>query len=54
MLTGRRTAAIVAETPMVLLAMFEQSFRRLCAQHREFVDAVRGQGQNRFTRPTTV
>ena len=54
MLTGRRTAAIVAETPMVLLAMFEQSFRRLCSQHREFVDAVRGQGQNRFTRPATV
>jgi CRP/FNR family transcriptional regulator, cyclic AMP receptor protein len=54
MLTGRRTAAIVAETPMVLLAMFEQSFRRLCAQHQEFVKAVRGEGRDRFTRAATV
>ena len=54
MLTGRRTAAIVAETPMVLLAMFEQSFRNLCAQHQEFVTAVRGESRDRFTRPATV
>ena len=54
MLTGRRTAAIIAETPMGLLAMFEQNFRRMCAQHREFVDAVRGQGRDRFTRPANV
>jgi len=54
LLTGRRTAAIVAETPMVLLAMFEQSFREMCAQHQEFVKAVRSEGRDRFTRPATV
>jgi CRP/FNR family cyclic AMP-dependent transcriptional regulator len=54
MLTGRRTAAIVAETPMVLLAMFEQTFREMCAQHREFVKAVRSESRDRFTRPATV
>ena len=29
LLTGRRTAAIVAETPVRMLALFDQTFRRL-------------------------
>jgi CRP/FNR family transcriptional regulator, cyclic AMP receptor protein len=51
LLTGRRTAAIVADTQMRLLALFDQSFRRLCRDHPEFADLVRGQTEGRFTRP---
>jgi CRP/FNR family transcriptional regulator, cyclic AMP receptor protein len=36
LLTGRRTAAIVAETPTRLLALLDQSFRRLRIEHPEF------------------
>jgi CRP/FNR family transcriptional regulator, cyclic AMP receptor protein len=52
LVTGRRTAAIVADTPMRLLALFDQSFRRLCREHAEFADLVRGESQ-RFTRAAT-
>ena len=54
LLTGRRTAAIVAETPMRLLALFEQRFRRLSREHPEFGDVVHGQSSGRFTRPATA
>jgi CRP-like cAMP-binding protein len=54
LVTGRRTAAIVAETHMVLLAMFDQSFRRLERQVPEFAALVRAQILGRFTRPATV
>jgi CRP/FNR family transcriptional regulator, cyclic AMP receptor protein len=54
MLTGRRTAAIVAETPMQLLALFEQAFRRLSREHPELAEAVHAQSSGRFTRPPTV
>jgi CRP-like cAMP-binding protein len=54
LLTGRRTATIVAETPMVLLAMFDQAFRRLTKEFPEFADAVHTQSRGRFTRPTAV
>ena len=54
LLTGRRTAAIVAETPMNLLAMFEQTFRALCREHPELADVVRRQSRGRFTRPAAV
>jgi CRP-like cAMP-binding protein len=54
LLTGRRTAAIVAETPMVLLAMFDQSFLRLSREYPEFADAIHSQSRGRFTRPATV
>lgn len=54
LLTGRRTAAIVAETPMVLLVMFDQTFRRLCKEHRQFGDLVHSQSRSRFTRPAAV
>jgi len=54
LLTGRRTAAIVAETPMLLLALFDQSVRRLSNQHPEFAELLRSQSRRRFTRPATV
>jgi CRP/FNR family cyclic AMP-dependent transcriptional regulator len=54
LLTGRRTAAIVAETPLRLLALFDYSFRRLSDEHPEFADLVRQQSRGRFTRSTTV
>jgi CRP/FNR family cyclic AMP-dependent transcriptional regulator len=54
LLTGRRTASIVAETPMQLLALFDQTFRRLSAQHPELAELVRAQSRDRFTRPATV
>ena len=53
-LTGRRTAAILAETPMVLLAMFDQSFLLLSREYPEFTDAIHSQSRGRFTRPATV
>jgi CRP-like cAMP-binding protein len=54
LLTGRRTAAIVAETPLRLLALFDQSFRSLNRQHPEFAELVRSQSRGRFTRPASV
>jgi CRP/FNR family cyclic AMP-dependent transcriptional regulator len=54
LLTGRRTASIVAETPMQLLALFDQTFRRLSAEHPELAELVRAQSRDRFTRPATV
>jgi CRP-like cAMP-binding protein len=54
LLTGRRTATIVAESPMVVLAMFEQTFRGLSREHPELADAVHRQSRGRFTRPAAV
>jgi hypothetical protein len=54
LLTGRRTAAIVAETPMRMLALFDQTFRRLNSEHPEFAELIRSQSWDRFTRPATV
>jgi len=54
MLTGRRTAAIIAETPMQLLALFEQTFRRLSREHPELAEAVHAASRGRFTRSATV
>lgn len=54
MLTGRRTAAIVAETPMQLLALFEQTFRRLSREHPELAEVVHAQSRGRFSRSTAV
>jgi CRP-like cAMP-binding protein len=50
LLTGRRTAAIVADTPMRLLALFDQGFRRLSREYPEFAELVHGQSRGRFTR----
>jgi CRP/FNR family cyclic AMP-dependent transcriptional regulator len=54
LLTGRRTAAIVAETPTRLLTLFDQSLRRLRIEHPEFGEVVHLQSRGRFTRPTPV
>ena len=54
LLTGRRTAAIVAETPMRMLALFDQTFRRLSKEHPEFAELIHSQSRGRFTRPATV
>jgi CRP/FNR family cyclic AMP-dependent transcriptional regulator len=48
LLTGRRTAAIVAETPMLLLALFDQSSRRLCREHPEFAELVHSHAAGRW------
>jgi CRP-like cAMP-binding protein len=54
LLTGRRTAAIVAETPMQLLVLFEQAFRRLSREHPDLGELVHAQSRGRFTRPAAV
>ena len=54
LLTGRRTAAIVAETPMVVLAMFDSIFRALCREHPELSEVIHAQSRGRFTRPAAV
>jgi CRP/FNR family cyclic AMP-dependent transcriptional regulator len=54
LLTGRRTAAIVAETPVRILTLFDQTFRRLTNEHPEFAELIRSQSRGRFTRPATV
>jgi CRP-like cAMP-binding protein len=51
LLTGRRTAGIVAETPTRMLALFDQTFRRLSSKHPEFADLIRSQSRGRFTGP---
>lgn len=54
LLTGRRTAAIVADTPMRLLALFDQSFRQISRGHPEFASLVHSKSGGRFSRPATV
>lgn len=54
LLTGRRTAEIVAETPVRMLALFDQTFRRLSKEHPEFAELIHSQSRGRFTRPATV
>jgi CRP/FNR family transcriptional regulator, cyclic AMP receptor protein len=54
LLTGRRTAAIVAETPMRLLALFDQTFRRLSLEHPELAQAVHAQSRRRLGRSAAV
>jgi CRP/FNR family cyclic AMP-dependent transcriptional regulator len=54
LLTERRTAAIVAETPVRMLALFDQTFRRLSKEHPEFAELIRSQSRGRFTRPATL
>jgi CRP/FNR family transcriptional regulator, cyclic AMP receptor protein len=54
LLTGRRTATVVAETPMVVLALFDQPFRRLSKEYPAFADVVREQCQGRFAGPAAT
>jgi CRP-like cAMP-binding protein len=49
--TGRRTAAVVAETPMRILAMFDQSFRLFDREMPAFADCVRARMRDCFSRP---
>ena len=41
LVTGRRTASVTATSPMRLFALFEQDFRRLCAEVPAFERRVR-------------
>ena len=41
LVTGRRTASVVAKTPMRLLAIFEQPFRQLERDAPEVVEQIR-------------
>lgn len=48
--TGRRTASVVARTPMRLLWLFTQDFRRVRARVPEFEQALRHLGSERLSR----
>ena len=50
LVTGRRTASVVALSPMRLIAMFEQSFRRLERELPSFATSVRAACAERFQR----
>jgi CRP-like cAMP-binding protein len=50
LVTGRRTASVVARTPMKLLALFEQDFRRACVRLPELEPALRPIAGERLTR----
>jgi CRP-like cAMP-binding protein len=41
LVTGRRTASVTATSPMRLFALFEQDFRRVCAEFPAFERRVR-------------
>jgi CRP-like cAMP-binding protein len=48
LVTGRRTATVVARTPMRLLSLFEQDFQRLRSQAPELERALRRLGGARL------
>ena len=48
LVTGRRTASVTARTPMRLLALFEQDFRRACARVPAFERLLREAMADRF------
>ena len=50
LITGRRTASVVSLTPMRMIAMFEQSFRRLERELPGFAETVRTACMERFPR----
>lgn len=53
LVSGRRTASVISTSPMRVLAMFDQSYRRLERQIPGFGDRVRAEMAGRFTRPTS-
>jgi CRP-like cAMP-binding protein len=54
LVTGRRTATVTAETPMRLLALFDQDFRRLTGAIPAFERGLRELMATRFgVRPTS-
>jgi CRP-like cAMP-binding protein len=48
LVTGRRTASVVATSPLRLLIVFDQDFRRLEKTMPEFAAAVRGAAADRL------
>jgi CRP-like cAMP-binding protein len=48
MLTGRRTATVTALSPMVLVTMFEQNFRKVEQQYPEVAKRLRDAVKDRF------
>jgi CRP-like cAMP-binding protein len=48
MLTGRRTATVTALSPMVLVTMFEQNFRKVEQQYPEVAKRLREAVKDRF------
>jgi CRP-like cAMP-binding protein len=48
LVTGRRTASVVATTPMRLFALFDQDFRRLCVEVPGFERRLREAMADRF------
>ena len=50
LVTGRRTASVVSLTPMRLIVMFEQSFRRVERELPTFAESVRAACAERFSR----
>jgi CRP-like cAMP-binding protein len=48
MLTGRRTASVTALSPMVLVTMFEQNFRKVEQQYPEVAERLRQTVKDRF------
>jgi CRP-like cAMP-binding protein len=48
MLTGRRTATVTALSPMVLVTMFEQNFRKVEQQYPEVANRLREAVKDRF------
>jgi CRP-like cAMP-binding protein len=48
MLTGRRTASVTALSPMVLVTMFEQNFRKVEQQYPEVAKRLRDAVKDRF------
>jgi hypothetical protein len=48
--TGRRTADVVAKTPMTLIAMFDQNFRRLERSQPIFSARIRSVLKERIAR----
>ena len=47
-MTGRRTASVIATTPTRLFAVFDQDFRRLCAEVPAFERRLREAMAERF------
>ena len=48
MLTGRRTATVTALSPMVLVTMFEQNFRKMEQQYPDVAKRLREAVKDRF------
>ena len=52
LITGRRTASVVSLTPMRMVAMFDQCFRRLERELPDFAESVRAACMERCPAPS--